>query len=148
MTHLFETLLTNGLRVDLHLEDDRIRLTNETPHLARMYPERFVLAPVCLGKARAIRYRRGLNEPTNQTARRSQNFRLAHLQRSLLRIRSWSATGLARDVFNHNRLKTRTRAQLSPRPHTRSCTATTCSRSYYSNASRRFPFLVAEWHTY
>lgn len=35
MTHLFETLLTNSFGIDLYLKNDRISLTNETPHLVR-----------------------------------------------------------------------------------------------------------------
>lgn len=31
--HLFEALLADGLRVDLHLEDDGVGLTDEAPHL-------------------------------------------------------------------------------------------------------------------
>ena len=42
MTHFLQTLLTNGFGIDLHFEDDGVCLTNETPHLVKLYPKRFV----------------------------------------------------------------------------------------------------------
>lgn len=127
MTHLFEALLTNGFGVDLHLEDDGVGLADETPHL--------VAGCIQRGSANAHPFRlRGSGAPGNegktkkQNAPFTQNPRRGCLPRFFLRNRDWSVTGLTRYVLNHNRFKTRTRAQLSLRPHTRPRMSTTCSR--------------------
>lgn len=66
MTHLFQALLTNGFGVDLYLEDDGISLTNETPHLVKLYPMRFVHAPFCSVKL-ATRFRLGVTNQQTKT---------------------------------------------------------------------------------
>lgn len=62
--YLFETFLADGLRIDLHLEDDGIGLADKTPHLC--FDHSFLRWPLNsrINPSPAIPSRKGTEDPT------------------------------------------------------------------------------------
>lgn len=154
--YLFETFLADGLRIDLHLEDDGIGLADKTPHLCfdhSFLGDLWILVLIPRRQFLLARERKTQLNTFIRDAHDTYTRQRRRWQQSFGRIRGWSATGRARwYLLCHNKsFKKQVRAQLSPRRARARLHAisATCSLLYRrTNASRQLPFLGAEWHTH